>query len=74
MEENLKETNELLKKLLKKKTLSYSFLTGLAQSLGATVGLAIVAGIITYVLQHVSLANIVGKWLADVINNALNNI
>ncbi len=76
MKENelLIETNRLLEKLIKQKSLKYNFLVGLAQSLGATLGLAIVLGIITYILRQLPLTKLVGNWLATVIDEAIKQI
>ncbi len=74
MEEKLQETNQLLEKLIKRRSLSYSFLSGLAQSLGATLGLTLVLGIVAYILHHLPLAQIMGDWLAQMVNEAMKQV
>jgi len=73
-EKLLAETNQLLKKLIKRRSLWYNFLSGLAQSLGATVGLTLFLGIVTYLVQRFQFNQMVGGWLAEIINEAMNQV
>ena len=73
-DELLAETNKLLKKILKRKSLWYAFLNGLMNGLGATVGLAIVLAIGAYLLQSLPITQWIGDWLSEIINNALSGV
>lgn len=70
----LTENNELLKKLIKTKSLSYRFLMGLAYGLGATLGVAVLLAIVGFILSKIQLVPVIGGWLSEVINAALSNV
>ena len=72
MDKKLDRTNELLEQLLKRSSLSYRFLQGLVQSLGATIGLAIFIAIISSLLSNVELIPLIGGWLSDVANETIS--
>ena len=74
MEQTLKETNQLLKKLIKRRSIGYSFLLGMANSFGATVGLVLVFALLAYVLRQLPLVPMIGDWLSEVMNNTISKI
>ncbi len=73
-EKLLEETNQLLKKIIKRRSLSYAFLNGLMNSLGATLGLALFLGLVAYIFQHLPVDRLIGSWLAGIINQTLNQL
>lgn len=72
--EDLNKTNELLEKIYKRLSPGHRFLSGLLQSLGATVGLAIFLAFIGYLLSRIELVPLIGGWLSDVANEAISNV
>jgi hypothetical protein len=44
-----------------------NFIGGLAWALGATVGLALIAVLLTLILKNISLIPVIGNFIADVI-------
>lgn len=74
LDKNIQETNRLLETLIKRTNLWYRFVAGLMQALGATVGLAIILAILSYLLSRVQLVPIIGNWISDIANQALSNI
>jgi hypothetical protein len=44
-----------------------NFIGGIAWALGATVGLALIVGVLTLVLKNVNLIPVVGSFIADTI-------
>ena len=55
----------------KKSIIINNFLGGLSWAVGATVGLAIIAAILTYILKNVNLVPIVGNFIAAVIKEII---
>lgn len=56
-----------------KKIFLNNFLGGIAWGLGATVGLAVVLAVLTFILGKINLVPIVGTFVADVIKFVLQN-
>lgn len=50
-----------------KKMLYQNFLGGMAWSLGATTGLAIIIAILTFILGRLGGLPLVGEWLANIV-------
>jgi len=67
-------TNQLLQKLIKRRSLFHSFALGLLHSLGATVGLAVVLALIAFILSKIELVPLIGGWLSQIIDEALSNV
>jgi hypothetical protein len=44
-----------------------NFIGGIAWALGATVGLALIVGVLTLILKNVNLIPVVGSFIADTI-------
>lgn len=74
MSEELKRNNELLEKLISKNSLFNRFIGGFFQALGATLGLAAFITIASYFLSQIELVPILGKFISEVINNAISNV
>ena len=55
----------------KKSIIINNFLGGLSWAVGATVGLAIIAAILTSILKNVNLVPIVGNFIAAVIKEII---
>lgn len=51
----------------RKQIFANNFLGGMAWALGATVGLALIAILLTLILKNVSLIPVIGNFIADVI-------
>ncbi len=55
----------------KKSIIFNNFLGGLSWAVGATVGLAIIVAILTYVLKNVNIAPVVGDFISAVIKEII---
>ena len=44
-----------------------NFIGGIAWALGATIGLALIVGVLTLILKNASLVPVIGNFIADII-------
>jgi hypothetical protein len=54
-------------KTSKRQIFTNNFIGGIAWALGATVGLALIVGILTLILKNVNVIPVVGNFIADTI-------
>jgi hypothetical protein len=68
------EKHEIVRTASKKQLFMNNFLGGIAWGLGATIGVSLIVGILSYVLKHVNLVPIIGNLATQVTTIVLKNL